>query len=196
MRARSGSDGDAWGTVPSEWRSLTKPSLSDRSYGKIRNVVSRRENVNFSRNGFVAAAERGSKGTYTMSPQTNGMPSPFARTEVFPLVSVAPVASAARVMGDTVVQPAQVARAALPWWADGWLTKGFALMLGMVVMAALIFVSSLRAEHDTDGSRPSASTKSGIVSGRTTAPNDARNARDLKSTPRPRAGSTKSGVVD
>ena len=126
-----------------------------------------------------------------MSPQTNGMPSPFARTEVFPLASVAPVT------GHTVLQPAQAARAALPWWADGWLIKGFALMLGMIVMASLIFVSSLRAEHDSDGSKPSASTKSGIVSGRaTTAPNNARNARDLKSTPRPRAGSTKSGVID
>jgi hypothetical protein len=68
-------------------------------------------------------------------------------------------------------------------------------MAGMIVMASLVFVSSLRAEREAEGRGPSASTRPGIVSGR--ASTQPRNAREVKSTPlRPRAGSTKNGVVD
>jgi hypothetical protein len=131
-----------------------------------------------------------------MSPQTNDTPSPFARTEAFPF-HFPLAASEAGATGDIAAQPHRAARAVLPWWADGWLTKGFALMLGMIVMASLILVSSLRAEREAEGTGRSASTKSGIVSGRaTTSPNNARNARQPKSSPRPRPGSTKSGVID
>lgn len=70
-------------------------------------------------------------------------------------------------------------------------------MAGMIVMGSLVFVSSLRAEQEGEGRGRSASTKSGLVTGRATAsPNNPRNARDPKSNPRPRAGSTKSGVID
>ncbi len=123
-----------------------------------------------------------------MSPQTNGTPSPFAQTGLFPIAPTpVPTPEAFRYGPDAT-------RLALPWWANGWLTKGFALMAGAIVMASLVVVSSLRAEQDAEGHGRPASTKSGIVSVRAT--NNPRNARDSKSTPRPRAGSTKSGVID
>ena len=123
-----------------------------------------------------------------MSPQTNGTPSPFAQTGFFPIAPTpVPTPEAFRYGPDA-------ARPALPWWANGWLTKGFALMAGAIVMASLVFVSSLRAEREAEDRGPSASAKPGIVSVRAT--NDPRNARNSKSTLRPRAGSTKSGVID
>lgn len=131
-----------------------------------------------------------------MSPQTNGTPSPFARTGYFPAAPTPEPRPAARLSSELSTRsPDGVV--VLPWWANGWLTKGFALMAGMIVMASLVFVSSLRAEQEAEGRGRSASTKSGMVSGRATAtPNTPRNTRDGKATSRPRVGSAKSGVID